>query len=79
MKRGTRWIVIALALALSAVMAFVITRSITRPLAVLVQQPTKNPAAYDAYLLNEGSIAARGAAIVARATTVFTAGRRPRR
>ena len=34
----TIWIVIALALALSAVMAFVITRSITRPLAVLVQR-----------------------------------------
>ena len=34
----TIWIVIALALALSAVMAFVITRSITRPLGVLVQR-----------------------------------------
>jgi methyl-accepting chemotaxis protein len=34
----TIWIVIAVALALSAVMAFVITRSITRPLAVLVQR-----------------------------------------
>jgi methyl-accepting chemotaxis protein len=39
-NRGQRtiWIVIAIALALSAVMAFVITRSITRPLAVLVQR-----------------------------------------
>jgi hypothetical protein len=39
-SRGQRtiWIVIAIALALSAVMAFVITRSITRPLAVLVQR-----------------------------------------
>jgi methyl-accepting chemotaxis protein len=34
----TIWIVIAVALALSAVMAFVITRSITRPLAVLVDR-----------------------------------------
>ena len=34
----TIWIVIAVALALSAFMAFVITRSITRPLAVLVQR-----------------------------------------
>jgi methyl-accepting chemotaxis protein len=39
-SRGQRtiWIVIAIALALSAVMAFVITRSITRPLGVLVQR-----------------------------------------
>ncbi|MGZ8633498.1 MAG: hypothetical protein ACXWZZ_06540, partial [Solirubrobacteraceae bacterium] len=34
----TIWIVIAVALALSAVMAFVITRSITRPVAVLVER-----------------------------------------
>jgi methyl-accepting chemotaxis protein len=34
----TIWIVIALALALSAAMAFVITRSITRPVAVLVER-----------------------------------------
>jgi methyl-accepting chemotaxis protein len=39
-SRGQRtiWIVIAIALALSALMAFVITRSITRPLSVLVQR-----------------------------------------
>jgi methyl-accepting chemotaxis protein len=38
--RGQRtiWIVIAVALALSAAMAFVITRSITRPVAVLVER-----------------------------------------
>ncbi len=34
----TIWMVIAIALALSAVMAFVITRSITRPLGILVQR-----------------------------------------